>query len=388
MNLNRNHNYIKDISGCGLSGIINRKGERISGSVVTRSIANQHDRGNGLGGGFAAYGIYPEYKELYALHIMYDHKRSKAEAENFLKESLVVSHREEIRTRITEKIQSPPILMRYFTLPNVTDEEKGDIDSGSVTEDDLMVKRVMHINDTIEGAFVFSSGKNMGAFKGVGFPEDISEFFMLEDYKGHIWTAHNRFPTNTPGWWGGAHPFTILDWSIVHNGEISSYGINKRYLEMFGYKCTLLTDTEVVAYLLDLLIRKHGLSYEVACLALASPFWQELELIDEGEAEALRAIRMIYGPALLNGPFAILFANNEGLVGLNDRVKLRPLVAAEKGDFTYMASEESAIREICPDPDRVWAPIAGEPVIALLDKAREKKNIAKNDIERDAARIN
>jgi glutamate synthase domain-containing protein 1 len=49
-------------------------------------------------------------------------------------------------------------------------------------------------------------------------------------------------------------------------------------------------------------------------------------------------------------------------------VKLRPLVCAEKGDFVYMASEEAAIREICPTPDRVWAPRGGEPVIALLNK--------------------
>lgn len=368
-----NHRYIKDISGCGLSGVINKEGERISGSIITKSIANQHDRGNGLGGGFAAYGIYPDYKELYALHIMYDHETAKEGTESYLKEKMVVHHQEKIPTRPTEKIKSHPTLMRYFALPSITEEENKEIESGSGTEDDMVVKRVMHINDAIDGAFVFSSGKNMGAFKGVGFPEDISEFFMLEDYEGHIWTAHNRFPTNTPGWWGGAHPFTILDWSIIHNGEISSYGINKRYLEMFGYKCTLLTDTEVVAYLLDLLIRKHGLPVDVASLALASPFWESLDQIDKSEAEVVRAIRMVYGPALLNGPFAILFANNEGLVGLNDRIKLRPLIAAKKGDFVYMASEESAIREICPDPEDVWAPIAGEPVIALLNNVEKGK---------------
>ena len=111
----------------------------------------------------------------------------------------------------------------------------------------------MKINSEMEGGYVFSSGKNMGAFKGVGNPKEIAEFFRIDEYEGYIWTGHTRFPTNTPGWWGGAHPFTLLDWSIVHNGEISSYGINKRYLEMFGYKLTLLTDTEVVAYTLDLL---------------------------------------------------------------------------------------------------------------------------------------
>lgn len=207
----------------------------------------------------------------------------------------------------------------------------------------------------------------MGAFKGVGFPAQIAEFFRIEEYRAYIWTAHNRFPTNTPGWWGGAHPFTILDWSIVHNGEISSYGTNRRYLEMFGYHCTLLTDTEVVAYLLDLLIRRHRLPIEIACMALAPPFWEEIDRMPPEERDLATAVRVVYGGAMLNGPFAILFAYNGGLVGLNDRVKLRPLVAAEKGDMVYMASEEAAIRAICPDPDRVWAPKAGEPVIVELE---------------------
>ena len=181
--------------------------------------------------------------------------------------------------------------------------------------DDYIVRIVMDINRNIDGAFVFSSGKNMAAFKGVGFPDEIAEFFRVEEYEGYIWTAHNRFPTNTPGWWGGAHPFTILDWSIVHNGEISSYGINKRYLEMFGYHCTLLTDTEVVAYLLDLLIRKHKMSKQLACRVLALPFWDDINRMEDDEQELNRAIRMVYGSALLNGPFAILFADSRGAGG-------------------------------------------------------------------------
>ena len=30
-----------------------------------------HVRGNGLGGGFAAYGIYPKYDDYYAFHMMF-----------------------------------------------------------------------------------------------------------------------------------------------------------------------------------------------------------------------------------------------------------------------------------------------------------------------------
>ena len=55
-------------------------------------------------------------------------------------------------------------------------------------------------------------------------------------------------------------------------------------------------------------------------------------------------------------------------MALNDRLKLRSMVAAEKGNLFYVASEECAIRVIQPELDRVWAPKGGEPVIVRLEK--------------------
>jgi glutamate synthase domain-containing protein 1 len=43
------------------------------------------------------------------------------------------------------------------------------------------------------------------------------------------------------------------------------------------------------------------------------------------------------------------------------------MVAGEKGDMAYIASEESAIRIIEPNLDRIWAPSGGEPVIFTLN---------------------
>ncbi len=178
--------------------------------------------------------------------------------------------------------------------------------------------------------------------------------------------GRGRFPTTAPSGWGGAHPFSILDWAVVHNGEVSSYGTNRRYLEMFDYQCTLLTDTEVMAYLFDLLIRKHKLPLEVACRVMAAPFWKDIDSEDTAGRHLDEALRMTYGGALVNGPFAVIAGFSRGMVGLNDRIKLRPLVAACRDDLVYVASEESAIRQICPKPDRVWAPKAGRPVVGEL----------------------
>lgn len=382
----------KEISGCGISGIIHKKGELIPGEEIIKSISCQYERGNGLGAGFAAYGIYPEFKDNYALHVMADSKKALKDVEELLQARTYLIYNEAIPTKKVSTIKNPPLFRRFFVNPRLNEEEILSGKDVTLIEDDLVVQLVMEINEKIDGAYVISSGKNMGVFKGVGFPDEMAEFFRIDDYKAYIWIAHNRFPTNTPGWWGGAHPFTLLDWAIVHNGEISSYGTNRRYLELFGYKCTLLTDTEVVAYILDLLIRRHGLPLELACKVMAPPFWIEIDEMEEEEKELYKALRILYGGALLNGPFAILFAYNGGLVGLNDRVKLRPLVAANKGDLYFIASEEAAIRAICPDPDRVWAPKAGEPVIIEMEEnsipnQKSYLKVRPKEVTEDALRI-
>ncbi|MDD5018114.1 MAG: hypothetical protein PHO15_08470, partial [Eubacteriales bacterium] len=68
-------------SGCAISGVLNRKGKRMSGETIMKSIALMRDRSNGLGGGFAGYGIYPQYADFYALHIFYDNLAAKAVVE-------------------------------------------------------------------------------------------------------------------------------------------------------------------------------------------------------------------------------------------------------------------------------------------------------------------
>ncbi len=356
--------WSRSISGCGLVGIIHRKKKLIEGEKVICAICNMEERGNGLGAGFAAYGIYPDYRDFYAFHIMYDNETAIGRAEEILMNTMQVEHSEQIPTRRVLSLGATPIFRRYFVKPLAQGRPHDMVD---LNDDDYVVKVVMAINAEVDGAYVVSSGKDMGVFKGVGQPDEIADFFRIDEYKAHIWSAHTRFPTNTPGWWGGAHPFALLDWSIVHNGEISSYGINKRYLEMFGYKCTLLTDTEVVAYLCDLLIRRHGLSLDVAASVLAPPFWKDIDRMEEEKREFYTRLRMIYGSAALNGPFAIVLAYERGIMGLNDRIKLRPLVAGYKGDIHVLASENAAIHEVIPDPDEVWMPKAGEPTIVELE---------------------
>jgi glutamate synthase domain-containing protein 1 len=352
----------KDISGCAIAGILSESGERFDGRAIMKMIANMHERSNGLGGGFAAYGIYPERPDLYAFHLMFDRGESRRRFEEFLHGNYEVESEEVIPTAQVSEIRNRPLLRRYFVRPRrQVREELYDLG-----EEDVIVRHVMRVNAEIDGATVFSCGKNMGVFKGVGYPEDIGRFFRLEEYTGYLWTAHGRYPTNTTGWWGGAHPFGLLDWAVVHNGEISSYGINRRYLANYGYYCTMQTDTEVIAYLFDLLLRQHELSVEEACMALAPPFWEDIGRMEPESAEIARAIRITYAGALLNGPFGVVLAHSRGMIGFNDRIKLRPMCAARRGERSYIASEEAAIREVCCQPERVWHVEGGVPVVFTL----------------------
>lgn len=359
----------KDHQACGLFGVIDRSGRRFSGKMAIEAMVSMKVRGNGLGGGFAAYGIYPEYSDYYALHVMFQDwdMEAKHQVDEFLDANFDVVHAEEIPVNPEANVASPPLFWRYFVYPNKKGDEK------NISDDDYVVKKVMEINTRVENAYVVSSGKNMGVFKGVGFPEDIAEYFMLaEEYKGYIWVAHSRFPTNTPGWWGGAHPFCILDWTVVHNGEISSYGTNKRYLEMYGYYCTLLTDTEVMAYAVDLLMRKQGLPIEIVSKIFAPPMWDHIDIMDERKKKFYTILRMNYGPLLINGPWTIIVARHGEMFGITDRIRLRPITSGEKGDLLFVSSEESAIRTVCPNLERVYTPMGGEPVIGRL-RSREKE---------------
>ena len=345
-------------SGCAIAAVISKDGNRMSGKMICEAMKPMHDRSNGLGGGFAAYGIYPEYKDFYAFHLFFNERATRKNCEVFLKERFEIVKSEIIPTKKIPAITDEPIIWRYFVSPL-----RSALASMQVDEKEFVARTVMKINTEMPGAYVFSSGKNMGTFKAVGFPEDVGEFYKLDEYEGYSWTAHGRYPTNTPGWWGGAHLFTLLDYSIVHNGEISSYDANRRFIEMFGYKCNLQTDTEVITYIMDYLLRQQGLTLEEAASVIAAPFWSTIQGKDEAERQRLSYLRTVFPSLLITGPFSIVFGFDGGLMALNDRLKLRSMVVGEKDDKVFVASEEAAIRTMEPDAENIWAPAGGEPVI-------------------------
>ena len=96
-------------SGCAVAGILNQDGERISGETIIRSVATMHERSNGLGGGFAVYGIYPEFSELYAFHLLYDEEDRESEVEEMLRKKFSIEKVEFIPVRASREINDYPL---------------------------------------------------------------------------------------------------------------------------------------------------------------------------------------------------------------------------------------------------------------------------------------
>ncbi len=148
---------------------------------------------------------------------------------------------------------------------------------------------------------------------------------------------------------------------------------------MYGYKCTLLTDTEVLSYLFDLLVRRHKIPLPIATLAFNPPLYDKIALMPREQQIAMKNIRLTYRSAVVNGPFSIIVGRElpvPTLISLMDRKKLRPQVCAKSVDENtiYVSSEEASFQRLAIDPKynlnygEVWSPKAGTPIIAELGK--------------------
>ena len=140
---------------------------------------------------------------------------------------------------------------------------------------------------------------------------------------------------------------------------------------MFGYKCTLQTDTEVITYIADYLLRRQKMTLEEMASVVAASFWSTIERnVDPRVREKLTYLRTAFSSLLITGPFSIILGFSGGLMALNDRLKLRSMVVGERDDKVYIASEEAAIRTMAPDLDHIYAPVGGEPVIVKVKEGQ------------------
>ncbi|HRR90563.1 MAG TPA: hypothetical protein P5161_07285, partial [Eubacteriales bacterium] len=144
---------IRILAGCAVAGIISKSGGKINGGEIVKILSVMRDRSNGLGGGFAGYGIYPEYKDYYALHVFYDSRDAKYVFEKLLEESFDIINLSKIPTKKIPEITNEPLIWRYFVYPLPTRLADSQSD-----EREFVARFVLKTNSEVAGAQIFSSG--------------------------------------------------------------------------------------------------------------------------------------------------------------------------------------------------------------------------------------
>jgi|MonGeyMetagenome_1017769.scaffolds.fasta_scaffold00228_4 glutamate synthase domain-containing protein 3/glutamate synthase domain-containing protein 1 len=340
-------------SSCGVLGVIRASGnaERVKGDHVVTGISAVRYRGIGLGAGYAAISLNGHGNYRIGLFAVREHYE---DVDSLLRDGLGEAGVRVINSTVKAKVGGV-VDVEYEV--NGTGDGLGDL--------------INNINDRLweMGGVgrVYYWGRHVTVFKGVGHPEEVAKVYGVNSLEADAWVAHTRFPTNSPGYlpyW--SHPFAINDIAVVHNGELSSYGVNAVHLGLtMGVRGFVGTDSEIAAYILNYLVKVNGLDIEDAVKIMVNPSLR-------GITDPL-LVRLLneYRWARLDGPFTLVMTMHHNgdvyLIALADRFKLRPIVIGYDGQYYYAASEEAEIRAISPEA-RVWTLAPGGYFIASIKR--------------------
>jgi glutamate synthase domain-containing protein 1/glutamate synthase domain-containing protein 3 len=358
---------VKD--GCGVFGILRKEeSPKISSVSAVQGISCVKYRGSHLGAGYASFNL--AQSKANAAHNVMAFVENEAVAKEIEGELLKISSLESNAIRSSNSATRMKVweglLYRKENVSERTLEEMVDQINSSLIS-----------NTHIKGR-IFSYGRYVRVYKEVGYPSEVAEIYGLDTPReeADMWISHTRQPTNSPGtlpvW---SHPFASMDCAIVHNGDISSFGANVELLKSWGFTSHIGTDSEVIARLLDRLLREEKIGIREAATILTNPF-------EESASKETLEIMSKYRGARLDGPFAVVAGYCDGndcyLIALSDRSKFRPLVLGEDENCFYVASEESQIR-LLSGKAKIWTPEPGSFFIAS-----QKRGLIESGTKRNA----
>jgi len=426
--------------GCGVTGFI--CSIPVAGRHIFEPSIQMHNRGNGKGGGIAAVGLDSEQlgvsqqilDDHYLLQIaLLDPEVRKEVEDNCITPFFDIAQAGGIETlkdyrQIGLEVK-PPDVCRYFVrvkedvLARFIEEGNLNVKKGSgvrgqgsgsnlqdmdvrAAEDEFIYQNTFRLNTKFyaalgeKKAFVLSHGRNMMILKIVGYAEQVVQYYRMDDFKAHIWIAHQRYPTKGRVWHpGGAHPFIGLNEALVHNGDFANYYSVSEYLRQRNIYPLFLTDTEVSVLMFDLLNRGYHYPLEYIIEALAPTTELDFDQLPQEKQRIYRAIQSTHIHGSPDGPWFFIIARNEPsqkqfqLIGITDTSMLRPQVfALQEGEVNIgiIASEKQAIdatlqslaaedKRFCPIADKYWNARGGSIsdggafIFTLQDKDEGKK---------------
>jgi len=363
--------------GCGVTGFACNI--PVSGRHIFEPSAQMHNRGNGKGGGIAAVGL--EAKKLgvdqstlerdFLIQIALLDPTVLPELESlYIRPFFQVDHEAFVPSvsdyRDIPGLEiEPPKVKRYFVRvqPKVLAEFQRDrrleklppekVAEEFVYQNTFQLNRSYYSSLGEKRAFVLSHGRNMMILKIVGYAEKVAQYYQLEDFKAHVWIAHQRYPTKGKVWHpGGAHPFIGLDEALVHNGDFANYYSVSEYLFQRNVVPLFLTDTEVSVQVFDLLNRVYGYPLEYIIESLAPTTEMDFDKLPLEKQRIYRQVQATQIHGSPDGPWFFIIARNltgqkcYQLIGITDTAMLRPQVfALQKGEVQIglICSEKQAI---------------------------------------------
>ncbi|MBE9572563.1 MAG: glutamate synthase, partial [Proteobacteria bacterium] len=345
--------------GCGVTGFA--CSIPVRGKHIFEPSRQMHNRGNGRGGGIAAMGFDHNMLGISKEILEQDYILQIAVLEDGVMDDLEqrfiepwfkvdfaegIPHLTDYRYVAGLEVR-PPDVWRYFVRvkPQVLKAfiaEKGlEGLSQREAEDEFVYQNSFNINKTYydamgrQQAFVLSHGRNFFILKIVGYAEQVVQYYKLDDFKAHIWVAHQRYPTKGRVWHpAGAHPFIGLNEALVHNGDFANYHSVAEYLVQRNIHSLFLTDTEVSVLLFDLYSRTYGYPLEYVIEALAPTMERDFDKLPPEKQRVYRAIQATHIHGSPDGPWFFIIARNDTkndqlqLIGITDTAMLRPQVFA------------------------------------------------------------
>jgi len=363
--------------GCGVTGFA--CSIPVGGRHIFEPSVQMHNRGNGKGGGIAAAGLVASQlgvnqeilENAYLLQVaLLDESVLPDLEQKFIRPCFRIDHEAFLDTvddyrDIPGLDIKPPAVKRYFVRvkPEVLaafQKERGlDALPPEKVEEEFIYQNSFRLNVAYysslgeKRAFVLSHGRNLMILKIVGYAELVAQYYKLEDFKAHVWIAHQRYPTKGRVWHpGGAHPFIGLNEALVHNGDFANYYSVTEYLRQRNVYPLFLTDTEVSVLVFDLLNRVYGYPLEYIIEALAPTSEMDFDYLPPEKQRIYRQIQATQIHGSPDGPWFFIIARTLTgaqtfqLIGITDTAMLRPQVfALQKGDFQIglICSEKQAI---------------------------------------------
>jgi len=392
-------NKCDEEGGCGVTGFMSSI--PIAGRHIYEPSVQMHNRGNDKGGGIAAVGLNASdlgvpkdvLEDHYLLQVAYLKSDAivKVESSN-ITPFFDIYTSEKIPTindytSIGLEVK-PPDVWRYFVrvkpkvLEKFIQHNHFDEMDKRKAEDEFVFQNSTRLNQNYyaslgeKQAFVLSHARNVMILKVVGYAEQATQYYRLDDFRAHGWIAHQRYPTRGRLWHpGGAHPFSGMHEALVHNGDFANYHAVCEYLNQYNIHPQFLTDTETSVLLLDLYNRVFEYPLEYIIEALAPTTEHDFDCLTTEKQQVYRYIQSQHMTGSPDGPWFFIIARNDPyqnlmqLIGITDTAMLRPQVFAlqerEEVQIGLVCSEKQAIdatlqsiaqedKRFCPIADKYW----------------------------------